>query len=194
MASITFKRKYHIHEVIGATSANESYMITDPETGCGLAAVDEKPGVGTTVAKAFFDKLLLPSKFEMVSSEGSLIFEMCQPASLIKPVFTVKTSEGRILCSIKSNSNRLNPCIDVLDERGQLVGSVTSSWRVQDFDFNDMTGKPIAKIHHCNGGFIRDTFTTADDYDVEMLIEVPDSGMAAVALAVTVAIDTWYHE
>lgn len=194
MASIAFKRKYHIHEAICATSTNESYMITDPETGCGLAAVDEKAGFGCTVAKAFFDKLLLPAKFEMISSEGSVIFEMYQPVSIIKPVFTVKTPEGRTLCSIKSNSNRLKPCIEVLDERGQLVGSVTSNWRLEDFEFNDMTGNPIAKIHHCNSGLIRETFTTADDYDIEMLTETPDSGMAAVVIAVTIAVDTWYHE
>lgn len=194
MASITFKRKYHIHEVVGAASTNESYMITDPESGCGLAAVEEKAGLGVTVAKAFFDKLLLPSKFEMVSSEGTTILEMYQPVSLVKPAFTVKTYEGRTLCVLKSNSNRFNPVIEVLDERDQVFGTIVSDWHLNDFVFNDLTGKAIAKIHHCYGGFIREALTTADDYDVEILTETPDSNMAAVVLAAAVAIDTWYHE
>ncbi len=194
MASIAYKRTYHIHEAIGATSANESFMITDPETGCGLAAVNEKAGIGVTVAKAFVDKLLLPVKFEMVSSEGSSIFEMTQPIAFVKPTFTVKNSAGRILCSLKCNSCRLKPFIEVLDERGQVIGNISGDWKYKDFDFKDISDKLIAKIHHINGGFLRDVLTTADDYDVEMLSEIPDSSMAEVTLAAAIAIDTWFHE
>ncbi len=194
MASIAYKRRYHIHEAIGATSVNESYMISDPESGCGLAAVDEKTGIGVKIGKAFLDKSLLPVKLEMVSSEGSNILEMYQPVSLIKPTFTVKTADGRILCVLKSNSCLLKPFIEVLDERGQLIGSIKGNWRFNSFEFKDISGKDIAKITHCYGGFLREALTTADDYDVEMLAETPDSSLAMVVLSSAIAIDTWYHE
>ena len=194
MASIAYKRRYHIHEAIGATSVNESYMISDPESGCGLAAVDEKTGIGVKIGKAFLDKSLLPVKLEMVSSEGSNILEMYQPVSLIKPTFTVKTADGRILCVLKSNSCFLKPFIEVLDERGQLIGSIKGNWRFNSFEFKDISGKDIAKITHCYGGFLREALTTADDYDVEMLAETPDSSLAMVVLSSAIAIDTWYHE
>jgi uncharacterized protein YxjI len=194
MASIAYKRRYHIHEAIGATSVNESYMISDPESGCGLAAVDEKTGIGVKIGKAFLDKSLLPVKLEMVSSEGSNILEMYQPVSLIKPTFTVKTADGRILCVLKSNSCLLKPFIEVLDERGQLIGSIKGNWRFNSFEFKDISGKDIAKITHCYGGFLREALTTADDYDVEMLAETPDPSLAMVVLSSAIAIDTWYHE
>ena len=194
MATIAYRRRYHIHEAIGATSINESYMISDPESGCGLAAVDEKTGIGQKIAKAFLDKSLLPVKLEMVSSEGTNILEMYQPVSIIKPTFTVKSSEGRILCVLKSNSCFLKPFIEVFDERGQVIGSITGNWHFNDFEFKDVGGKDIASIKHCYGGFLREAFTTADDYDVEMLAETPDSSLAMVTLAATVAIDVWFHE
>ena len=193
MATIAYKRRYHIHEAIGATSVNESYMISDPESGCGLAAVDEKTGIGVKIGKAFLDKALLPVKLEMISSEGSLILEMYQPVSIIKPVFTVKTAEGRILCSLKSNSC-FKPLIEVLDERGQLLGKISGDWRRSDFDFKDISNKSIATIKHCFGGFLREAFTTADDYDIEMLAETADSSLALVTIASTIAIDIWFHE
>ena len=194
MATIAYKRKYHIHEAIGATSVNESYMISDPESGCGLAAVDEITGIGAKIAKAFLDKSLLPVKLEMVSSEGSNILEMYQPVSLIKPTFTVKTSEGRILCILKSNSCFLKPFIEVFDERKQVVGSITGDWHFNNFEFKDVSGKDIAKITHCFGGFLREALTTADDYDIEMLVEAPDSTLAMVTLSAAIAIDIWFHE
>ncbi len=194
MATIAYKRRYHIHEAIGATSVNESYMISDPESGCGLAAVDEKTGIGVKIGKAFLDKILLPVKLEMVSSEGSLILEMHQPISLIKPVFTVKTAEGRILCSLKSNSCFFKPCIDVLDERGQLLGKINGDWHHNNFEFKDISNKSIATIKHCYGGFLREAFTTADEYDIEMLAETADSSLAMVTLASAIAIDVWFHE
>lgn len=193
MATIAYKRRYHIHEEIGATSLNESYMISDPESGCGLAAVDEKVGIGIKIGKAFLDKSLLPVKLEMVSSEGTLILEMYQPVSFMKPTFTVKTAEGRTLCVLKSNSY-MKPFISVLDERNQTIGSITGDWRFKDFEFKDLSGNSISTIKHCYGGFLRETFTTADDYDIEMLAETPDSSMALVTLASAIAIDVWFHE
>ena len=194
MATIAYKRRYHIHEAIGATSVNESYMISDPESGCGLAAVDEVTGIGQKIAKAFLDKSLLPVKLEMVSSEGTNILEMYQPVSLIKPTFTVKTSEGRILCILKSNSCFFKPFIEVFDERKQVIGSIKGDWHFKNFEFKDVGGKDIAKITHCFGGILREALTTADDYDIEMLAETPDSSLALVALASALAIDIWFHE
>lgn len=194
MAAIAYRRRYHIHEAIGATSLNESYMISDPESGCGLAAVDEKTGIGVKIGKAFLDKSLLPVKLEMVSSEGSLILEMYQPVSVIKPAFTVKSAEGRILCILKSNSCFLKPFIEVLDEREQVIGSIQGNWHFNNFEFKDIGGKSIATISHCYGGFLREAFTTADDFDVQMLSETPDSSMAMVTLAAAIAIDVWFHE
>ena len=194
MATIAYKRRYHIHEAIGATSVNESYLISDPESGCGLAAVDEKTSLGVKIGKAFLDKAFLPVKLEMVSSEGSLILEMFQPVSIIKPAFTVKTAEGRILCVLKFNSCYLKPYIEILDERNQVVGSIKGNWRFNDFEIKDIGGKDIAKVKHCFGGIIREALTTADDYDIEMLAETPDSSLALVALASTIAIDIWFHE
>ncbi len=194
MATIAYRRRYHIHEEIGATSINESYMISDPESGCGLAAVEEKTGIGTKIGKAFLDKTLLPVSLEMVSSEGSFILEMYQPVSIVKPTFTVKSSEGRILCVLKSNSCFLKPFIEVFDERNQVIGAISGNWHFNEFEFKDVGGKDIAKIKHCYGGFLREVFTTADDYDVEMLAETPDSSLAMVTLAATIAIDVWFHE
>lgn len=194
MANIPFKRRYSIHEAIGATSINESYMISDPESGCGLAAVDEKVGLGKSVAKAFVDKVLLPVHMVMTSSEGTNILEMTQPVGILKPVFTVKNSEGRILCELKSNICSLKPNIEVLDERGQVVGRITGNLSRRDFDLVDMAGKPVAKIKHLIESVVRELFTTADDYDVEMLIDIPDTTWASIALAATIAIDVWFHE
>lgn len=194
MATIAYKRKYRIHEAIGAASLNESYMISDSENGCGLAAVEEVAGIGVKIAKAFIDKSVLPVHMEMTSSEGSTILDMYQPISFIKPTFTVKTSDGRILCVIRKNSYGLKPNIDVLDERDQIVGTITGDWRFNNFDFKDVGGRQIATIKHCFGGVIRELFTTADDYEVDMLAETPDTSMAQVVLAAAIAIDIWYHE
>ena len=119
---------------------------------------------------------------------------MYQPIAIIKPSFTVKSSDGRLLCILKSNSCFLKPFIEVLDEREQVIGSITGNWRFNDFKFNDVSGKEIATIKHCYGGFLRETLTTADDYDIEMLAETPDTSLAMVTLASAIAIDIWYHE
>lgn len=194
MANIAYKRKYHIHESIGAATASEFYMISDPESGCGLAAVEEKAGLGKIAAKFFLDKALLSVQLEMLSSEGTQIFEMFQPISFFNPTFTVRNTEGRILCMLKSKSCRLTPLIEVLDERNQVIGNIAGDWRFTNFSFTDLGGKAIAKIDHCFGGLLREALTSSDDYDVEMLAEAPDPSLAMVTLAAAIAIDVWFHK
>lgn len=191
MPSIAFKKKYFVREAVGATSLNESYLITDPETGCGLAVVEEVTTTGQKIAKAFLDKSLLPVTLSMKTCEGNKILEMHQPASLFRSVFTVRNADGKILCLFKQKFSLLRPGIVVEDERGQRLGIIEGGLRFRNFQFKDNNGNPVATIRHVYGGLAKELLTTADDYEVDVHA---DSSMTLISLSAAICIDFMFHE
>ncbi|MDD2997612.1 MAG: phospholipid scramblase-related protein [Candidatus Riflebacteria bacterium] len=191
MKNIAFKKKYLVSEAIGATSLDESYLISDAETGLGMAAVEEHSTTAQKIAKAFVDKAFLPTRLIMKTTEGTTVLEMFQPASLFRSVFTVRNPDGKILCIFKQKLTLLNPGIVVEDEHGQKLGSIMGGWKLRNFQFKDNNGNAIASIKHLFGGVTKELLTTADDYEVDIL---GDSSMTLISLAATICIDFMYHE
>lgn len=191
MTTILLKKKYLVSEAVGATSLNESFLVTDPETGKGVAVVEEQVTFGQKIAKAFFDKAFLPVKLHMSNPDGQTILTITQPASLFKAVFTVSNADGKILCRFRQRISLFSPGVDVEDEHGNKLGSIEGSWKFKNFQFKDTTGNALASIRHKFAGLARELLTTADDYEVDIH---GDASMTLISLAAVVCIDFMYHE
>lgn len=191
MTTIAFKKKYLVSEAVGATSLNESYLIADPETGKSIAVVEEQTTTTQMIAKAFFDKALLPVKLCMKTPDDKLVLEIHQPASFFKSVFTVTSADGKILCRFKQRISLFHPGVDVEDEKGLKLGSIEGNWKFKNFQFKDTNGNAIASIRQLFMGFAREFFTTADDYEVDIH---GDSSMTLISLAAVICIDFLFHE
>lgn len=191
MTSIMLKKKYLVSEAVGATCLNESFLITDPETGQGIAVVEEQVTLAQKVAKAFFDKAFLPARLCMKNTEGETVLNIIQPVSLFKAVFTVVNADGKILCVFRQRLSLFSPGIDVEDEHGQKLGSIEGSWKFRNFQFKDTNGTALASIRHKFGGFAKELLTTADDYEVDIH---GDASMTLISLAAVICIDFTYHE
>lgn len=191
MTTIVFKKKYLVSEAVGATSLNESFLITDPETGKAVAIVEEQVSLGQKIAKAFLDKAFLPIKLSMKTPEGHTVLDIEQPASLFRAVFTVRAADGKVLCLFKQRVSLFCPGVDVEDEKGQKLGSIEGSWKFKNFQFKDNNGNAIASIRHKFCGFAKELLTTADDYEIDIH---SDSSMTLISLAAVICIDFMYHE
>lgn len=191
MQNIAYKKKYLVTESVGATRLHESYLIIDPETSATLAEVVEEATTTQKIAKMFLDKAFLPVKLIMKSADGDMILEMSQPASFFNSVFTVRNADGRILCIFKQKYSFIKPEILVEDGNGQKIGHIDGGWKFRNFEFKDNNHNVLATIRHQFGGFAREMFTTADDYEVTMNT---DASMSFITLAAVICIDFFFHE
>ena len=191
MTAFTCKKKFFIHEAIGATSLNEDYLVVD-EAGTGVAAFEEIVTTKQKIAKAFVDKVFLPINVIMKNDKGDKILEMNQPASLLSHCFTARDSEGKILCKISQNCSLCKPVIAVTDEKDQPIGTILGDWKCRNFTFEDTRGEKVSTISHKILDLAKHLFTTADDYEIEM--EKTDDTLALISVAATICIDFLYHE
>ncbi len=191
MPSIAMKRKYHIRELVGATSLGEYYLIADPDNDRGIAVVEERTEWTQLLARAFLDKAFLPVELVMKNADGAEILRITKPASLLTSAFTVRNADGKVLCVLKHRVSLFRPCVAVEDERGQTLGSIEGCWKFRLFQFRDTNGNPVSTIRHLYGGIARELLTTADDYEVDIHA---DSAMTLISLAATICIDFMFHE
>ncbi|NCB45818.1 hypothetical protein EOM81_02270 [bacterium] len=192
MTSLAFKKKIMIQEAVGATSLNESYLVTDAETGCGMAVVEEHVTIAQKVAKMFIDKSLLPTSLTLKNCDGDKILDLYQPASFFRSAFTVRDANGKILCVFKQAFSLIKPLIYVEDEKGQIIGHIKSDWRFRNFVFTSGSGETISAIKHKFMGIAKHLLTSADDYEVEM--SNTDENMLLISIAAAICIDFFYHE
>ena len=191
MNSIAYKKNFLLHESIGTTSLNESYQIFDIKTKQLLAYANEEPGTYISLAKLFLDKAFLPTKIKVESPSSELIMTIERPARFFLSEFKVISADGKTLCSFKQKLSLTKSRIAVVDGAGQSLGEIVGGWRNRNFEFKDSSGKLISGIRHKFAGLTKELFTTADDFEIEM---VGDSSMALISLAASICIDFMYHE
>lgn len=194
MAVFAFKKKIMVQEAVCVTSLNESYLVTDADTGCGLAVVEEHTTTAQKVAKFFVDKSFLPVNLVLKDCNGEKMLEIYQPASFLKSSFIVRDATGKILCVFKQVFSLIKTSIYVEDEKGQTIGNIVSDWRFKNFVFTNSNGEKISVIRHLVLGLTKHLLTTADDYEIEMSATSGDENMALISVAAAICIDFFYHE
>ncbi len=193
MGIFALKKKIIVQEAVGATSLNESYLITDAESGCGLAMVEERTTLGRKVAKMFVDKAFLPVNLTLKDIDGKKILDIYKPASvLMGSSFIVRDSEGKILCVFKQAMSLVKSLITVEDAEGKQIGTLKSNWRFKNFVFTGNNNETIARINHLFMGLTKHLLTTADDYEIEL--ETNEENMILIAVVASICIDFMYHE
>ena len=191
MTVFTCKKKFFVHEAVGATNLNEDYLVVD-ESGAGVAAFEEVVTLNQKIAKAFVDKSFLPTTIVMKNDKGEKLLDLYQPASFFARSFIARDAEGKILCKIGQNYSLFKPVLSVKDENGQPIGTITGDWKFRNFVFNDNRNEKVSTISHKILGVTKHLFTTADDYEIEM--EKTDDTLALISVAATICIDFFYHE
>jgi uncharacterized protein YxjI len=193
MGIFALKKRIMVQEAVGATSLNESYLITDAVSGCGLAIVEEYTSVGQKLAKMFVDKTFLPVNLALKDSDGNKILEIYKPAAAFcGSKFTVRDSEGKILCVFKQAMSLVKPLIKVTDGEGKEIGTIRSNWRFKNFVFTGSNNEVIANINHLFMGLTKHLLTTADDYEIEL--ETNDENMILISVLASICVDFLYHE
>jgi uncharacterized protein YxjI len=184
------KRKWFLREDVGATQLHESYRLHDGETHGLLATALEEADLSIRFQKLFFDKAFLPLNLSVRDLDGRVILTLEQPRSLFCPTLTARDGEGRVLARFRQTFG-LWPRIEMVAEDGRPLGRLAGDWRARHFQALDASENTIGSIEHQFGGVVRELFTTADDYLIQLC---GDQANAPLLIAGALVVDTLFHE
>jgi uncharacterized protein YxjI len=127
----------------------------------------------------------LTHKLGLFDGDGQKVLMLERPAKLMKSTIKVFDAEGTERGAILQDNVVGKKHFALVDGRGDRIGSIDGeNWISWDFAIHDSTGAEVGRITKEWAGILKEGYTTADDYLLQIEEEVsPDLRLLMVASA-----------
>jgi uncharacterized protein YxjI len=166
------------------------YAISD-EDGNRIGSVAQVgQGKGRKILRALTNvDQFLSLKLEVADTEGKVLLRLERGAKLLKSKIAVSDGSGKLLGNINQD-NVIGKIHFTLEAGGRTVGSVNAeNWRAWNFNIQDHNGREVARITKKWAGALKEAFTTADNYFVE-INEPVEEPLRSLVFAAALCVDT----
>jgi uncharacterized protein YxjI len=126
---------------------------------------------------------------QVVDSANNVVLKLTRPAKLLKSRLVVEDGTGRTIGEI-AQKNAIGKIKFGLNVDGNEIGSINAeNWRAWNFNIQDGNGIDVARITKTFEGVLKTSFTTADNYVVQIHQPLTDP-FRQMAVAAALSIDT----
>jgi uncharacterized protein YxjI len=131
----------------------------------------------------------LTHHFDITDASNALVMSITRPAKLFKSTVLINDSTGAELGRIVQE-NVFGKIHFALEVGGLKIGAIKAeNWRAWNFSIEDADGREVARITKKFAGLVREIFTTADSYVVE-IHENLSQPLHSLVIAAALSIDT----
>ena len=180
------KNTFFIDEKLGFFKFANAYKVYDEVGEIGL--ITQKLTTGQKFLRLLLKKAMLPFKLEIVDLNGDALVTISRGYTFWMSQITLTDQQGNLLGSIKQKFAFLKPTFNIFDENEAAIANITGDWKGWNFAIKDDNGNQIGTISKKWNGILKEAFTTADKYVVEIVPEYAEDKrkMAIVACAITI--------
>ncbi|GAB2990388.1 scramblase [Amycolatopsis acidiphila] len=131
----------------------------------------------------------LSHRFEVRDIGGSVVLKVTRPAKMVRSRFLVTRADGTPIGEI-AQENVFGKIRFSFTAGGQPVGQLRAeNWRAWNFSITDAAGTEVARVTKTFAGVLKEAFTTADNYVVEVYDHLSDP-LASMVVAAALTVDT----
>lgn len=131
----------------------------------------------------------LTTKLEVVDDTNGVVLQLTRPAKVFKSRIIVSDGAGKEIGHIVQQ-NMIGKIHFSLEARGQTIGSINAeNWRAWDFNIQDTSGREVARIKKKWEGIVKNVFTTADNYVVNIPSPLEEP-LRSLVIAAALSVDT----
>src|SRR4249920_172987 len=148
----------------------DEYRILDPE-GVEVGSIRQE---GQTKSKKLFRLVtdldqFLTHRLSVYETDGTKLLEIERPAKLFKSTLKIRDGRGADRGAIVQDNVLGKKHFSLRGQDGELIGWIDAeNWRSWDFVINDAGGAEVARITKKWAGILREGFTTADHYILQI--------------------------
>jgi len=114
-------------------------------------------------------------RLAMYDKDGTKVVELLRPRKVFKSRVEITDGEGRPVGVIVQQNVFGKKKFGLESATGEQLGQINAeNWRAWDFAIEDMTGQEVGRITKKWAGLLREGFTTADNYVLEITGQVSD--------------------
>jgi uncharacterized protein YxjI len=127
--------------------------------------------------------------YEIRDESGQPHLVLTRPRKIVKSSFVITRPDGTEVGQVKQ-ANVFGKIRFSLEANGQPVGSLNAeNWRAWNFNIQDASGNEVARITKKWEGLLKTSFTTADNYVVEINEQIQDP-LRSLVVAAALCVDT----
>ncbi len=131
----------------------------------------------------------LTTKLEVVDTNDTVVLQLTRPAKVFKSKVIVSDGAGKEIGTIVQQ-NMVGKIKFSLEAGDRTLGSINAeNWRAWDFNIQDAQGREVARIKKKWEGILKNAFTTADNY----VVNIPqplDEPLRSLVVAAALSVDT----
>lgn len=191
MSDLLTRDRIIINQKAKIIEVNNEFKILD-EQGTQIGAIRQEGQSALKKVLRFVGDVdqFLTHTLGVFDASGTKVVELTRPRKLIKSKVIVKDGTGREVGRIVQKNVFGKIRFDLEDTQGQNLGQIKAeNWRAWDFAIVDAGDNEIGRISKKWEGLMKNVFTTADNYVLEVAPAVTGD-LRLIALASAAGIDT----
>jgi uncharacterized protein YxjI len=154
----------------------DEYEVFD-RAGATIGAIRELEQSMTMRAVRLFSDVdqFLTHKLGVFDAEGQAVCTLLRPAKLMKSKITITDATGSERGAILQDNVVGKKHFKLVDASGRKIGAIDAeNWRSWDFAIHDAAGAEVGRVTKKWAGVLKEGYTTADTYVLEIENEVSD--------------------
>ena len=156
-----------IDEKVNAFKFENEYKVFDEENN-QIGAINQKLTGGQKVLRLLLNKAMLPFTLDIVDTNGTTLAKIQRGWTFFMSKISITDEKGNIIGYIKQKFKLFKPTFQILAENNEPIGKITGDWKAWDFKIFDDKEIQIGTVNKKWSGFLKEAFTTADKYVVNI--------------------------
>ena len=156
-----------IDEKVNAFKFENEYKVFDEENN-QIGAINQRLTGGQKLLRILINKAMLPFTLDIVDTNGSILAKIQRGWTFFMSKISIVDDNGNTIGFIKQKFKLFKPTFEILAENNEPIGKITGDWKAWDFKIFDDKEFQIGTVNKKWAGFMKEAFTTADKYVVNI--------------------------
>lgn len=177
-----------VNEEMSVFRFENKYQLLN-EAGELVGYVCQKLSTGAKIARLFMSKAMLPFELEIQDTDQKVLAKIKRGFTFFMSKVDVFNNNEKLIGRFQGKFKLLGSRFDLEDEDGKKLGKIEGDFRGWDFKIFNNEGQQIGTVNKKWAGALKEIFTTADKYKVEIDEHVEENEDKMVILSVAIAVD-----
>lgn len=179
---------YLIDEKVNFFKFENQYNVYN-ESGENIGKITQKLSLGDKLLRLILNKAMLPFSLEIKNANNEVEASIHRGWTFFMSKIAIHNAQGIAIGSIAQKFKLFKPTFNIADALGNNIASISGDWKAWNFSIQDNTQSEIGTISKKWNGAMKEVFTSADKYIVELLPiynSNHENKMAILATAITI--------
>lgn len=178
---------YFIDEKVNFFKFENAYKVYNAQ-GEQMGNIVQKISGWHKFLRLLLNKAMFPFTLEIKDMGDAVLATVKRGWTFWMSKITVVDNTGTTIAEIRQKFKFFKPTFHIMDMNGGKIAEITGDWKAWNFKIADASGAAIGTITKKWAGALKEVFTTADKYNVNIVPEVAEDvkKIAIVACAITI--------